>query len=70
MIKCEWDHDDCFASERKQRYGQSQLTCSILTDCDFPKRKDCPFYKKQEQPTKLEDVVIPFEWKGDFDDGE
>lgn len=66
MIVCDWDHEDCFAARTKTRYGKATIYCDCLVDCDFPDRKDCPFYKKGKTiPVKREDAVIPFGWKGE-----
>jgi len=36
-IECSFFEEDCFAYHKGE--------CSILTDTDFGKRKQCPFYK-------------------------
>lgn len=38
--KCTWKHKDCFAYDT-----DNNGNCDALSDCDFPNRKDCPFYK-------------------------
>ena len=48
-ILCNWKHPDC-KNASKDRFHQ--IKCHALTDCYFPERKDCPFYKKNEKYTQ------------------
>lgn len=46
-IICDWGHPDCQNGSKDIRNGYL-FRCHILTDCDFPNRKDCPFYKRDK----------------------
>lgn len=43
---CKWEHYDCVAIRGKK--------CMALNDVDFPRRKDCPFYRSDEEPPVYE----------------
>ena len=56
MIECLWNHPDCLAARKRTTvYGRETYECTILNDCDFPKRKDCPFFKKNKRYAKEDD---------------
>lgn len=42
--ECKWNHPDCFAFDENDNGN-----CDALSDCDFPGRDDCPFYKPDSE---------------------
>ena len=52
---CVFRHDDCFAYMRSGR-------CFCLDKTDFKYRKDCPFYKTEDQ---VEPRIIAEKYKGE-----
>ena len=48
-IKCEWNHPECVNAVVKQQFERLYTACTALENCEFPKRKDCPFYKPQKE---------------------
>lgn len=40
--ECIWKHYDCFAYD-----DDKNGNCDALSNCEFPGRTDCPFYKPE-----------------------
>ena len=48
-IKCEWNHPECVNAVVKQQFERLYTACTALENYEFPRRKDCPFYKPQKE---------------------